>query len=154
MPTFGVNVAVIRDGQVLLTRRNDLPVWCLPGGGLDDGETLAEAAIRDVREETGLEVKLSRLVGVYSRPYWLHGGAHVILFAAQPVGGSLLTVTNETTGAGYFGSKALPDMLHNLSLPRLRLYRLPIPHIQRNPHPPPTHQTVPLLNQPGALPRR
>lgn len=87
MPTLGVTVAVIEDGRVLVTKRADLPVWCLPGGGVDASESLAQAAVREVREETGLEVALTRLVGVYSRPRWYRGGAHEVLFAAQRIGG-------------------------------------------------------------------
>lgn len=111
MPTFGVNVAIIRDEQVLLTQRSDLPVWCLPGGAVDDGESLAQAAIREAREETGLDVELVRLVGVYSRPNWRRGGDHSVLFAARPVGGELQPVTRETLNACYFGLNELPDTL-------------------------------------------
>jgi ADP-ribose pyrophosphatase YjhB (NUDIX family) len=69
MPTLGVNIA-IRDhhNRVLLTRREDFDMWCLPGGGVEVGETLAQAARREAQEETGLQVALTRLVGVYSRP--------------------------------------------------------------------------------------
>jgi ADP-ribose pyrophosphatase YjhB (NUDIX family) len=111
MPTFGVNVAIIRDEQVLLTQRSDLPVWCLPGGAVDDGESLAQAAIREAREETGLDVELMRLVGVYSRPNWRRGGDHSVLFTARPVGGELQPVTNETLNAGYFKLDELPAAL-------------------------------------------
>lgn len=52
--------------NVLLTRRTDNGAWCLPGGSIDPGETVAEACEREVREETGLEVRVARLTGVYS----------------------------------------------------------------------------------------
>jgi ADP-ribose pyrophosphatase YjhB (NUDIX family) len=61
--------AVLLDesGQnVLLTRRTDNGEWCLPGGSIDPGETVAEACEREVREETGLQVRVTRLTGVYS----------------------------------------------------------------------------------------
>jgi ADP-ribose pyrophosphatase YjhB (NUDIX family) len=111
MSLLGVTIAIVVDGQVLLTKRRDFAVWCLPGGALEDGESLAQAAIREAREETGLEVRLTRLVGVYSRPNWRAGGAHETLFCSEPTGGELLTVTNETTGAGYFAPDALPKPL-------------------------------------------
>ena len=111
MPTFGVCIVIIRDGQILLTQRSDFPVWCLPGGAVDDRESLAQAAIREAREETGVDVELTRLVGVYSRPNWRHGGDHSVLFAARPVGGELQAVTNETVDAGYFCPEELPDRL-------------------------------------------
>jgi ADP-ribose pyrophosphatase YjhB (NUDIX family) len=109
MPTLGVNIAIVEQGQILLTMRSDFPIWCLPGGAVEDGETLAQAAIREAREETGLEVRLTGLVGTYSRPNWPAGGAHEVLFAAQRIGGELLTATTETTDAGWFGPEELPE---------------------------------------------
>lgn len=111
MPTLGVNVAIIHDGRVLLTLRSDFPVWCLPGGAVDDGESLAQAAVREACEETGLDVALTRLVGVYSRPNWRYGGDHAILFAARPVGGRLQSETDETSDARYFDPADLPETL-------------------------------------------
>lgn len=57
------------DGRiVLIQRRNPPPGWALPGGFVDVGETVEQAAVREVREETGLEVRLGELLGVYSDP--------------------------------------------------------------------------------------
>jgi ADP-ribose pyrophosphatase YjhB (NUDIX family) len=111
MPIFGVTAAVIDNGKVLLVKREDFPAWCLPGGGIEASETLAQAVLREVEEETGLKVELQHLVGVYSRPNWRSGGGHEILFAARPVGGSLLSSTNETLDSGYFDPEDLPDAL-------------------------------------------
>lgn len=57
--------------KVLLTKRADNGLWCLPSGGVDPGECVEETIIREVREETGLTVRVRRLVGVYSDPDWL-----------------------------------------------------------------------------------
>jgi ADP-ribose pyrophosphatase YjhB (NUDIX family) len=111
MSLLGVTIAIVRNERVLLTKRSDFAVWCLPGGALEEGESLAQAAIRETREETGLEVRLTRLIGVYSRPNWRAGGAHEVLFAAEPTGGTLLTSTDETTDARYFGRDELPETL-------------------------------------------
>ena len=54
--------------KVLLTRRADNGQWCLPSGGMEPGESAAEACAREVREETGLHVRVVRLIGVYSDP--------------------------------------------------------------------------------------
>lgn len=109
MHGLAVIVAVIDDGKVLLTKREDFEVWCLPGGGVEDGESLAEAGIREAKEETGLDVELTRLVGVYSR---MGGGmhdVHAVLYAAKPVGGILKTQPHETIDVAYFPFDQLPD---------------------------------------------
>ncbi len=111
MVMFGVNVAVLDAGRVLLTQRSDLPVWCLPGGFVDDGESVATAAVREVREETGLDVVLTRLVGIYSRPRWRRGGGHDLLFTARPVGGALAVPNTEVLDARWCDPAALPDPL-------------------------------------------
>lgn len=54
--------------KVLLTRREDNGQWCMPGGAVDPGESVAEACAREVWEEVGLRVRILRLVGVYSDP--------------------------------------------------------------------------------------
>src|SRR5579884_976268 len=109
MATIGVNVAVLHDGKVLLTKREDYHVWCLPGGHIDPGETFPQTAIREVREETGLEVRLDRLVGIYSRPHW--GDYHIVVFAARAVGGAMRGQPGEVIAMGYFAPDALPEAL-------------------------------------------
>lgn len=109
MGTIGVNVAVFRDGRILLTKRDDFHVWCMPGGHIDRGETFPQAARREVREETGLEVALNRLVGIYSRPRW--GEYHIVVFAAEVIGGVERRQPEEVVGIELFGSDELPDAL-------------------------------------------
>ena len=111
MPGLAVIVAVIDDGKVLLTKREDFEVWCLPGGSVEEGESLAEAGIREAKEETGRDVELTRLVGVYSR---LGGGmrdVHAVLYAAKPVGGELKIQPNETIEVAFFPFDRLPEDL-------------------------------------------
>lgn len=111
MPSIAAIVAIIHDDKILLTKREDFEVWCLPGGGVEDGESLAEAAIREAREETGLDVELMRLVGVYSRIGGMWNDMHAILFAAEPVGGELKTQPGETIEVAYFPFDKIPDEL-------------------------------------------
>ncbi len=102
--------------KVLLTRRSDNGLWCLPGGAVDPGETVAEACIREVREETGLEVQVVRLVGVYSNPDQLvvypDGNKAFIValsFEAQVTGGKL-GLSDETTEVGYYTLEEMRGM--------------------------------------------
>lgn len=111
MITLGVNAAILHNNQILLTCREDFDVWCLPGGGIEDGESPAEAAIREVKEELGLDVRLTHLVGVYARPGWPMGGALVMVYAAQIISGELQLDTTEVTGYGWFTAQNLPPML-------------------------------------------
>lgn len=111
MPIIGVNLAIIQDGKVLLTRRRDFEVWCLPGGEVGDGESLAQAALREAREEVGLTVQLERLIGVHSRPQWLSTGSHVVLFAAVIIGGELSIQPQEVLEARFFARDELPTEL-------------------------------------------
>jgi len=111
MPSIGVVVAIIQHGRILLTKREDSDVWCLPGGAVEDAESLEQAAAREAFEETGLQVRLMRLVGMYSQPRWHHGGHHFALFAAERLGGALRLAAGETVEVGFFDRGALPQPL-------------------------------------------
>ncbi len=99
---------IIRDGdKVLLTKREDFEVWCVPGGGIDAHETFTEAAIRETKEETGLDVRIKRLVGVYSRP---SENCYNLAYEAEVVGGEILRVLpREVIEIGWFDHRELPD---------------------------------------------
>lgn len=98
---------VVKDGdRVLLTKREDYEVWCLPGGGIEPGETCTEAAVREMKEETGLDVTITRLVGVYSRPT---ENCYNLVYEATIIGGELGNFPREILEAGYFDYRALPD---------------------------------------------
>ncbi|MBT2213777.1 NUDIX domain-containing protein [Actinomadura sp. NEAU-AAG7] len=64
-----VNVVVENDkGEILMIRRTDNDNWALPGGAIDIGESVAQAAIRETKEETGIDIEVINLVGIYSDP--------------------------------------------------------------------------------------
>ncbi len=102
--------------QILLTRRADNGLWCLPGGGIDPGESAAEACVREVLEETGLDVHVTRLVGIYSSPDWLveyPDGNRVQIVAMSfeaSIDGGTLTTTSEVSEFGYFPITAIEKL--------------------------------------------
>ena len=102
--------------KILLTRRTDNGQWCLPGGGVDPGESVAEACAREMLEETGLEVRVGRLLGVYSNPHRLveyqDGNRCQIIalnFEVEQIGGAL-GLSSETTDYGFFSPAEIEGM--------------------------------------------
>ena len=70
MPYVGVGAIIIENGRVVLIKRGHAPLlgeWSIPGGVLEVGEMLREAAVREAREETGLNIEAGELLGVYDR---------------------------------------------------------------------------------------
>jgi ADP-ribose pyrophosphatase YjhB (NUDIX family) len=114
---LGCSAAIFDEqGRILLTRRADNGQWCLPGGRMESGESAVEACEREVLEETGLSVRVKRLVGVYSHPDQLviypdENKAHIVAlhFEAEVTGGTL-GLSNETTDFGYFTPDEVQDM--------------------------------------------
>ena len=111
MQQIGVGIAIIQAGNILLTKRRDFPVWCIPGGHLAPKESVPETAIREAKEETGLDIEITGFVGLYSMPNKWQDGSCEIIFRAQPIGGKLLTCTSETVDAAYFSRNDLPSNL-------------------------------------------
>jgi len=102
--------------KVLLTQRTDNGRWCLPGGGMESGESAAEACEREVWEETGLKVRVTRLIGVYSNPDQLviypdgNKAFFVVMsFEVEIISGEL-GLSDETTAFGYFSLKEMESM--------------------------------------------
>ena len=105
-----VNVAVIQNNRLLLTQREDLETWILPSGGVEEGESIAQAALRETREETGLEVELTGLVGTYSR-LGNFFNSHIVLFTAKPAGGEINCQPGETIAVEWFPFDHIPEPL-------------------------------------------
>jgi ADP-ribose pyrophosphatase YjhB (NUDIX family) len=76
VPSVNVVVTNAR-GEILLIRRSDNDNWAVPGGAIDLGESLTQAAVRETREETGIECEITGLVGIYTDP------KHVILYTSN-----------------------------------------------------------------------
>ena len=95
------------DGAVALLRRGIEPAmgkWVFPGGYVDRGESVQEAAVRETKEESDLDVRLSSLLGVYSYP----GKRDVIVVYAAEVIGGKLKPQDECTEAGTFSQSTIP----------------------------------------------
>src|SRR5438105_11293805 len=100
-PIFRIGVFALifnNQKQILLGHRRDIDWWNLPGGGMEAGETVEEAVGREVREETGLEVEVEQLVGVYSKP---QKHEIVLAFRCRVIGG-ILQATEEIRESRYF----------------------------------------------------
>ncbi len=101
-------VVVDDEGRILLQRRSDSGNWALPGGTMDIGEMFAESVVREVREETGFDVRIERIVGIYSDPghVFAYEDGEVrqefnICLACTIVGGEL-AVSSESTNVRFF----------------------------------------------------
>ncbi len=121
-------VVTDEDGRILMQRRRDNDLWALPGGGMDMTDSLPGAAVREVKEETGLDVEITGLVGTYTDPR--HVIAYTdgevrrqfnVCFTARRVGGEL-EISNESTELRFVDPADLE------SLPMHHTQRLRIQH--------------------------
>ena len=119
---LSVSAVVWRDAtrrELLLMQRSDNAHWGLPGGYMEPGESIEVATAREVREETGVQIEVGRLVGVYSDPaiqvIEYPDGRRVqavnLCFEAAPVGMGTATTPDEVLATGYFAVDALPEPL-------------------------------------------
>lgn len=119
--TLGVRVLVVDEGRggVLLVKHTYLPGWWLPGGGVDRGETAEAAAIRELREETGLVAdSRPRLISLHSNERFFPGD-HVALYRVDQVSGDLGPPSGEIEQARFWPLDALPPDLNRGSADRL-----------------------------------
>lgn len=112
--------AVVRDaaGRVLLIQRSDNGHWALPAGAMELGESIAECAVREVWEETGLQVSVVTPFAFYTGPDRtftnMYGHTYqlfVIAFRVDAWEGELLTATDETTDAAFYLDGQFPEPL-------------------------------------------
>ena len=105
-----VNGIVFKENResVLLVKRRDVPVWVLPGGGIDENETPEESCIREILEETGLHTSILRKVGEYSPKNKLSKFTHV--FEVNTLDGELV-LTDETQDIQFFPIDKLPKLM-------------------------------------------
>ncbi|GAA3856725.1 NUDIX domain-containing protein [Streptomyces sedi] len=123
--------AVVTDdqGRILLQRRRDNDLWALPGGAMEMNESLPEAAIREVKEETGLDVEITGLVGTYTDPRHIiaYTDGEVrrqfnVCFTARITGG-VLAISDESTELHFIRPDELDDLpMHQTQRLRLSHY--------------------------------
>ncbi len=105
MFTIGAFAIIFDDkGSVLLSHRRDMDAWNLPGGGVEARELPTEAAVREVKEETGLDVVIERLVGVYGK---VDKDELVFAFTCRVVGGQLV-LSDEADQHRFFAVDQIP----------------------------------------------
>lgn len=130
LPLVGVTAVVLDgDGRVLLHQRSDDGRWATPGGILEPGEQPAQAVVREVREETGVEIEVERLATVVSQePYTYPNGDQVqfldLAFRCRPVGGRIRIDDDESLDVAWFAPDELPRMAERI-LERIRWAREP-----------------------------
>lgn len=116
----GVAVIILNgEKQVLLQKRADVELWGIPSGHIEIGETVSEAAIREVKEETNLDIRIKKLIGVYSEPnsqVFAYPNGKVVhfittCFLAEITGGEVRCNSDESLEIKFFGSENLPQDL-------------------------------------------
>ena len=114
-------------GRILLHQRSDNGNWALPGGAIELGETAEQAVVREVCEETGYEVSVVKLVGVYSDPRQTtitYPNGDVVsyvssLFECRVTGGAP-ALNEESTAIDWFPPEALPEPFHGGHVQRVK----------------------------------
>lgn len=94
--------------KLLFVKRRDVPVWVVPGGGIEKGETPREAAIRETKEESGYDIKILREVAEYT---YKGKNKKNYIFEALVIGGKA-TLSNESKEISFFDIKNLPELRH------------------------------------------
>jgi ADP-ribose pyrophosphatase YjhB (NUDIX family) len=118
----GSAVVVNDEGRILLQRRSDSGSWALPGGAMDIGETFAQSVIREVKEETGFDVRIERIIGIYSDPghVFAYDDGEVrqefnICLTCTIVGGEL-AVSSESTDVRFVALDEMADLTMHPSI--------------------------------------
>ena len=111
-PLMGAEGAVFKDDQLLLIKRHDNGLWAIPGGLVDVGESLAEAAERELLEETQIQGRATKLMGIFDSRIWkTKKNVHLYhaIFLVESDDPSP-TITSEATDVGYFSVDQLPPL--------------------------------------------
>ncbi|TCW55158.1 ADP-ribose pyrophosphatase YjhB (NUDIX family) [Bacillus thuringiensis] len=123
-------------GEVLLQKRGDFNAWGFPGGAMEIGESAAETAIREIKEETGYDVEINELIGVYTKYFQAYPNGDraqsiLIFFSFSITGGEKKIDGDETLDLKFFPLNKMPplfnqqheDCLQDLLEKRVGVYR-------------------------------
>ena len=117
--TIGAFAIILdKEDRILLCHRRDRDIWNLPGGSLEKGESPWECVKREVKEETGLDVKIVRLVGIYSKP---NKDEIVFQFLCEPTGGKL-KLNDEADKIEYFTCSRIPKNTVVKQIERIKFF--------------------------------
>ena len=143
--TLGAFAMLFDDkGRVLLSHRKDYDLWNLPGGGVKVGELPIEAVIRETKEETGLEISIEKLIGVYGKT---NSNDLVFTFLCDVIGGKL-QATNEADAHEYFVVNQLPINTIPKQVERINdAVSLKVHPVFRRQHLPSTHEFLKMLKE-------
>ena len=121
-PKVVANLITEVEGKIVMIRRDTEPGrgrWAIPGGFVDRGEMVEEGAVRELREETGLNVEVTGLIGVYSRP----GDTNILVVYGGTVVGGQLKAGTEAQEVGLFDAEALPPLAFERDADIIRQWR-------------------------------
>lgn len=133
---IGVSAVVFSENKtkVLVQKREDLKIWTIPGGGLEKGETLSQAVVREVYEETGIKVKPLAISGIYVREIKFFSSIN-ITFVCLSLGGKLKVDSNENLAVAWMPIKKalkettfptplkIKDAINQKEWPKLRIFK-------------------------------
>jgi ADP-ribose pyrophosphatase YjhB (NUDIX family) len=112
-PKVDVRAAVFRDSKLLLVKEWEDGCWTVPGGWADVGDSPSMAVVREVKEESGYDVKASKLLALLDRNFHGHPPipyhAYKLFFLCDLLGGES-TAGNETQDVGFFGEEEMPPL--------------------------------------------
>lgn len=111
-PLLTVDALIVFEGKLVLIQRKNPPFedcFALPGGFVDIGETVEDATIREAKEETGLDIELVKLLGVYSDPLRDPRG-HTVSVCYLATGSGTLKADSDAKDIGLFGLDGIPEL--------------------------------------------
>jgi 8-oxo-dGTP diphosphatase len=112
MRPVAADALIIENGRIVLVKRGRGPFkgkWALPGGFLEENETVEECCVREAKEETGLEVRIKEILGVFSRPGRDPRKTVGVAFLCEATGGGLKG-GDDAEEAGWFSLEKLPEL--------------------------------------------